>query len=112
MIKRKLKLQWVSDVIGEEYNEWQPGDWVKVISAPGTGKTYFILNKLIKYLEYDERVLILCNRIALKRQMKIDLLKNMNEEIPKTKSGKIDYEAIDKMKDFDNISIIWKIINI
>lgn len=106
MIKRKLKLKWVSDVIGEEYNDWQPGDWVKVISAPGTGKTYFILNKLIKYLEYDERVLILCNRIALKRQMKIDLLKNMNEEIPKTKSGKIDYKAIDKMKDFDNIRIM------
>lgn len=81
----KLKLNWVTDIIGEEYKNWEPGDIILIESQTGTGKTHFIKDILIPYIfrEY-KNMLFVCNRINLKRQIKRDLLKQYGKEIPST----------------------------
>lgn len=96
----KLKLKWVSDVIGEDYKKWSSGDIITIQAQTGTGKTYFIKNKLISHVDYFKKILILANRIELKRQLKMDLLKNMHEEIPDS------LRELDRMTTFGNVVIM------
>lgn len=104
----KLNVQYVNDVIGEEYKQWRSGDVVKIKTQTGSGKSYFIKNTLIPYIDevnalkiFDElKVLILTNRIALSRQTKNDLLIKYKEEIPKK------IEDLDKIKQIKNITIM------
>lgn len=87
----KLKTKYVNDVIGKEYKQWRSGDVVKIKTQTGSGKTYFIKNSLIPYIDElnalkifnDFKVLILTNRINLSRQIKKDLLIKYKEKIPK-----------------------------
>lgn len=81
---RKLNLKWVSETIGEDYKNWKPGDIVLISAQTGTGKTYFIKNELLDHLKGHERLLFVCNRTNLKRQLKKDLLFKFGEEIPET----------------------------
>lgn len=110
-MRKKLNLSWVSDVIGEEYKKWHRGDIVLLQAQTGTGKTQFIKNILIDYIEEYERMLLVCNRTNLKRQLKIDLLKKYDEEIPYTRDEKgnitkaIDFEALDNITTIKNITI-------
>lgn len=68
----KLNLMWISEVIGEDWKQWQKGDMVEILGQTGTGKTNFI-KKLIRKKVFA-KVLYLCNRIDLKRQVKKDLI--------------------------------------
>jgi len=108
---KKLNLSWVSDVIGEKYKKWHRGDIVLLQAQTGTGKTQFIKDVLIDYIEEYERMLLVCNRTNLKRQLKIDLLKKYDEEIPYIKGEKgnitkaIDFEALDNITTIKNITI-------
>lgn len=80
----KLNLNYISDVIKDEYKQWKNGDQVIISSQTGTGKTFFIQDKLIPYArERGKNVLILYNRKALGKQIKKDLLKQANKEIPR-----------------------------
>jgi superfamily II DNA or RNA helicase len=81
---RKLNLKWVSESIGNDYKKWKPGDIVLISAQTGTGKTYFIKNELLDNLKEDERLLFVCNRTNLKRQLKRDLLTKFGEEVPET----------------------------
>ncbi len=81
---RKLNLKWVSESIGNKYKKWKPGDIVLISAQTGTGKTYFIKNELLDHLKEDERLLFVCNRTNLKRQLKRDLLTKFGEEVPET----------------------------
>ncbi|MBN1071534.1 hypothetical protein DWV12_11225 [Clostridium botulinum] len=96
----KLNLKWVTDTIGKEYKQWNKGDIVTVQAQTGTGKTFFVKNKLITEMEIYEHMLIVANRINLKRQLKKDLLKNMRKEIPK------DIKELDNMTNFGNVYIM------
>lgn len=119
---KKLNLQWVNDVIGEDYKNWNKGDIIKIQAQTGTGKTFFITgNKdtkgLIDYAESkNEQVLYLCNRANLKKQIKLDLLRKYNLEIPYIKNGKnfakddkgrpiVDENALEKIRTIKNIRI-------
>ncbi|MFT8312940.1 MAG: DEAD/DEAH box helicase family protein [Clostridium sp.] len=108
---KKLNLKWVTDSIGEDYKEWDEGDIIILQAQTGTGKTYFIKNKLINYINPYERLLLVCNRINLKRQLKIDLLKKYHLDVPhiKDKDGndtkKIDLKALDRIYQIENITI-------
>lgn len=99
-MNKRLNLKWVSDTIGTEYKKWNKGDVITIQAQTGTGKTYFIKNKLITYMDYNEHMLLIANRINLKRQLKMDLLKNMREEIPKS------LEELDKLTTFGNVIIM------
>jgi hypothetical protein len=84
---KKLNLKWVTDVIGEDYKNWEKGDIVKIQAQTGTGKTFFItgnskVNGLVDRMNDYEKMIYICNRTELKRQIKLDLLKKYNFEIP------------------------------
>jgi hypothetical protein len=108
--KIKLKLKWVSDAIGSKYLTWKNGDIVVIKAQTGTGKSYFIKSILVGYAKSKgQRILLLCNRVDLKRQFKIDLMRYNNNPIPMTKDkdGKeiVDLEIIDKTVEIGNVTI-------
>lgn len=110
MKKVKLKLKWVSDAIGQKYMTWKNGDIVVIKAQTGTGKSFFIKNILVGYAKSrGQRILLLCNRVDLKRQFKIDLMRYNNNPIPMTKDkdGKeiVDLEIIDKTIEIGNVTI-------
>ena len=94
---KKLNLQWVSDVIGNDYKKWRKGDVVSIKAQTGTGKTWFIKNKLIPYMEDWESMLIVVNRTNLKRQLKIDLFNYYNQPIP---------DNLDDARKIGNVTIL------
>lgn len=101
---KKLNLKWVTEVIGEDYKNWKKGDVVRVQAQTGTGKTLMITGNdkvkgLIDRMEDYEELIYICNRIELKRQIKLDLLKKYNLEIPAT------IEELDNKKKIKNITI-------
>ncbi|MDP4143114.1 MAG: DEAD/DEAH box helicase family protein [Bacillota bacterium] len=115
---KKLNLKWVTDVIGDDYyKKWRKGDIILINAQTGTGKTYFIKKCLIPYIEEYERLLYICNRTNLKRQLKKDLLEQFGEEVPylKDKNGEylldkdnnkvLDIEAVDIITTIGNITI-------
>ena len=54
----------------EEISNWQGNGNVIFDAGTGCGKTYFILNNLSQYcLGNNQKILFLCNRIALKREV-------------------------------------------
>lgn len=81
---KKLNLDWITDVIGEDYKNWKKGDVVTVKAQTGTGKTHFIKTKLIPYMKSYEKMLLVCNRVNLKRQSKKDLFTYFNIPLPNT----------------------------
>lgn len=103
---KKLNLQWVSNIVGDDYKKWRKGDVVSIKAQTGTGKTWFVKNKLIPYMEDWESMLIVANRINLKRQLKIDLFDRYNQPIPDNlddacKIGNVtilSYQQISEMK--------------
>lgn len=81
----KLNLKWVTDVIKEDYKKWNSKDIITIQAQTGTGKTFFIKNKLVPYAYNNKyKILILCNRVMLKRQLKKDLFEYFNMPIPNT----------------------------
>lgn len=105
---KKLKLQWISEIIGNEYEKWEKGDIVLLEAQTGTGKTLFIEDKLIPHLKAHEKLLLICNRTNLKRQMKIYLLNRFGQEklIPCDKNGNLLVEGLDKITTINgNITI-------
>lgn len=101
---KKLNLKWVTEVIGGDYKNWKKGDVVRVQAQTGTGKTLMITGNdkvkgMIDRMEDYEELIYICNRIELKRQIKLDLLKKYNLEIPTT------IEELDNKKKIKNITI-------
>ncbi|MDK2584228.1 DEAD/DEAH box helicase family protein [Romboutsia sedimentorum] len=107
----KLDLQWVREVVGEDWKQWKKGDMVKINAQTGTGKTYFIIgdkntNGLIDNIG-NKTLLYICNRRALKREIKLDLLKKFEMDIPRIKkTGKINMNKIDTLKTIKNVTIL------
>lgn len=99
---KQLNLKWVSDAIGKEYKNWCNNDIILLNAQTGTGKSYFIKNQLMQYaLEEHKQILYICNRINLKRQVKIDLAKMQGIDI-----SDWDIEKIDKLEQIGNITIV------
>ena len=38
---------YVSDIIGEDYKNWKPGDRILISTGTGSGKTWFVLRVLL-----------------------------------------------------------------
>ncbi|MCD3254366.1 DEAD/DEAH box helicase [Clostridium botulinum] len=97
-MNKKLNLKWVSEVIGREYRKWSKGNIVKIQAQTGTGKTHFIFTRVVPYF-CTKKILYICNRTNLKRQIKKDLLKQFNKEYDLT------IEALDKITQIGNVTI-------
>lgn len=91
---KKLKLKFVSDMVGESYKNWKAKDNVIIKAQTGTGKNYFVSNVLLKNLSGKEKILYMCNRKALKTQTKIDFYKLQGLDIPKLSNGEYDFDKI------------------
>ena len=71
----KCNKLWVSDLIGNDFYSWN-GKRVLLGFGTGRGKTVFALKYYSKYqLEHGQKVLYLCNRTSLKKQVKGDIIK-------------------------------------
>lgn len=79
--------RWISDGIGEEYKTWKPNPKnnsftssprIFIESPTGTGKTSFIINKLLPYAATEgKHILYLGNRTALEKQTQNAAEKNL-----------------------------------
>ena len=59
-----------SELIGDAYKEWKPGESIILDGGTGTGKSYFCTMILGRYAkETGQNILYLCNRTELKNQI-------------------------------------------
>ncbi|MDK0890705.1 DEAD/DEAH box helicase [Clostridium perfringens] len=107
-----LKLKWISDVIGKDYKQWKDGDIIKIQAQTGTGKTRFIIGDknnrgLVDNMNCFEKMIYICNRTELKRQVKLDLLKKYNKKIEyiNKEEKQVDTEWLDKQTVIENVTI-------
>lgn len=71
---------YIGDAIGNEYKKWENGSTILLNAQTGRGKTYFILNTLLKYVtENDGFIFYFVNRKLLKKQIENDILKYETE---------------------------------
>jgi hypothetical protein len=64
--------QYITDLVGEDYKNWH--GIVVLDAGTNSGKTYFILKTLLPWAyEHRKRILILCNREALRSQIERDV---------------------------------------
>jgi hypothetical protein len=94
----KLNLSYVSDIIGESYKDWKPGNIILLDAQTGTGKNFFIENVLIPWIG-DKKLLFISNRTNLKRQVKKRLLEEYVLKVPET------LEELDEITTIKNITI-------
>lgn len=76
----------ISDIIKDEYMNWERGSIILITGQTGSGKSYFILNKLLPLViniyfnnGINCKILYLVNRKILKEQLIEDLRKLENE---------------------------------
>ena len=61
---------YLSDIIKEEYQEWVPGHLIFLSAHTGSGKTFFILNELVRFAALNgKKILYLVNRSILQEQI-------------------------------------------
>ena len=64
--------QYITNLVGEDYKNWH--GIVVLDAGTNSGKTYFILKTLLPWAyEHRKRILILCNREALRNQIERDV---------------------------------------
>ena len=100
--------KYIADVIQDKYTEWKPTDKIFITAPTGSGKTFFILNKLLDYLLENKpniNMLYLVNRKVLKAQLlqelkdnafRIQRVKNTAVEFVKSKITLMTYQEIEK----------------
>lgn len=77
-------MEYISDVITEEeFMSWGPGQRVFITAATGTGKSYFILYKLLleRAMKKKEKILYLVNRKILEDQLNKYIDDDISDEI-------------------------------
>lgn len=63
---------YVSSVIGNEYNNWKPGDSVLITSQTGSGKSSFVLHTLLpRAIAAGKHIVYICNRKILQEQFTV-----------------------------------------
>ena len=77
-MKAFFKKMFLENSIGDSYKDWKAGDCIFISAPTGSGKTYFILNKLLAYLSSQpqkKKILYLVNRSILKQQVEKEISK-------------------------------------
>lgn len=64
--------KFVESIIGDEYMEWVEGDKIVISTPTGSGKTTFVISKLLRYaVEQGKHIIYYCNRKVLNEQFLI-----------------------------------------
>ena len=81
-------MRYIDDIIGEEYRKWIYGTSVLIASQTGTGKTTFILEKLLaNAIKYNKYLVYICNRRSLDKQMRSSVIEKVLSENPNLPSN-------------------------
>ena len=100
---------YLSDLIGEKFKDWEKKK-VLITAPTGLGKTTFILNVLLPYLqEHNKKMLILCNRKLLRAQYVKDLVFQFNhyDDIEKSVDLKTYQQFYEEIGDKENLKKIF-----
>ncbi len=82
-------MRYISEIIGEEYKMWEPGQVVLITAPTGSGKTTFILEQLLSFAAHNKKkILYLVNRKILKKQLKEKVTSNIR---PRLRRNNMDY---------------------
>lgn len=80
----KCKQKHVKDGIGKDYMDWIPRVPILIDFPTGGGKNTWIMEELLPYcIKHNEKILIIVNRVALARQVKLDAAKRQKIKFPK-----------------------------
>lgn len=72
----------VSAIISDEYKNWKRGDKVLIATQTGTGKTTFVIKKLLPYaVENNKYIAYICNRRILQEQFLEDISKDIRRHL-------------------------------
>lgn len=67
--------QYISDLIGEDYKQWNGGMRIVFDAGTNSGKTHFVLYTLLWWAQtHSKKILYLCNREPLREQVERDAI--------------------------------------
>lgn len=100
----KQYTRFLSDVVGDDYKTWDDRKIILITAATGSGKSYFILHKLLKWIaSKGKRLLYLVNRIALKAQIEKEIQGSVFNEMYKECNVRTSMDAYIKVYTYQNI---------
>lgn len=71
-------MKYVENLINDEYLRWNVGEKVLISSQTGSGKTTFILKKLLPYaISQNKKIVYFCNRRILRDQLDVEAEKQL-----------------------------------
>ena len=104
----KLNLKYASEVLGE-IEKYPKGSVILAKLQTGPGKTSAIIGaeNLLGLMDKskDETIIYLCNRWALKNQVKISLCEKLDINY-KNDEEQVDYDFLNKTKTFGNVTVM------
>lgn len=63
-------MKYIEEIIDKEYKKWKNGDKIVISSPTGSGKSTFVLKKLLPWaVDNGKKIVYLCNRKILKDQI-------------------------------------------
>ena len=102
--------RFLADIIGEDYKQWKAGESVLAATSTGSGKTWFVLNRLLPYAkEQGKHVVYYCNRKFLNMQVQASAKKRIYDDMGQDKEGLAPYLHIrtyqytERKRDFPNV---------
>lgn len=101
---------YVSDIIGEDYKNWKPGDRILISTGTGSGKTWFVLRVLLGEAKRQGKHLVyFCNRKFLSLQVQAKAKNILLNELGQDEEGLAEYlhvrtyQRAEKAFDYPNI---------
>ena len=80
--------RFLSDIIGDDYKNWKAGQSVLACTSTGSGKTWFVVNRLLPYAKTQgKHVVYYCNRKFLNMQVQASARKQIYGELGEDKEG-------------------------
>lgn len=87
-----MAVRFLADIIGEDYKHWKAGESVLATTSTGSGKTWFVLNRLLPYAkEQGKHVVYYCNRKFLNMQVQASAQKRIYDDMGQDKEGLAPY---------------------
>ncbi len=98
--------EYISDVIGDDYTRWEFVSAIFLTAPTGSGKTYFILNVLLKYAAKNKkRILYLVNRRALHDQIKNQIMQ-LEDDKERSSIEVKSYQELENMINYGKSDVV------
>lgn len=84
--------RYVSDIVGNAFENWKEGDQILITTPTGSGKTTFILKTLLKHAkDLNRHIVYFCNRRLLNFQLQSNVQRELLDELGEDKEGLSSY---------------------